>query len=243
MRNQILFQASYQISYRPIKILPLSVSVDTTAHRCYYQFCFWMKSISALSFACIGNKFFSSGRKVCKSYYNSCFFNVSLALVFPILRGRIIASSTQISTCVIFLNIKTLSILNCIQDYKISIHIFNRILDLAWSMWMKLHLEQHFMWTQIDLIYCGTIIHVVYHALPILRLLMLWRIKEPMHQQAWNWPQSRNIPSPTSEDLNSPLRRVKNVTQKQFPFFDKWSIKCYTDINNISFWYLKTHIV
>ena len=41
----------------------------------------------------------------------------------------------------------TLHMLNCFKDYKKYIHIFNNILDLAWPKWMKLTLEQQYMFS------------------------------------------------------------------------------------------------
>ena len=37
------------------------------------------------------------------------------------------------------------NMLNCFKDYETYIHVFNRILDLAWSKELKLTLEQQYM--------------------------------------------------------------------------------------------------
>ena len=77
------------------------------------------------------------------------------------------------------INQSTLNMLNCFKDYKRYIHVFNRILDLAWP-------------SLVDEINSGTAIHVVCPTQPI-TCLMHWRHQEPVHQQAWHCPQSRNM--------------------------------------------------
>ena len=65
-----------------------------------------------------------------------------------------------------------------------------------------MHLKSYLGFGLIQLyeINCGTTLLV------FVCLLMLWRLYEPDHQQAWYWPQGRNIPSPSSEELtNWPL--------------------------------------
>ena len=77
--------------------------------------------------------------------------------------------------------------LNCFKDYKRYIHILNHISNLAWPKWMKLSLEQHYM------LY---VLHSQYHA--------CWCTGDFRSQCISRHDidlQSRNIPSPASEEL------------------------------------------
>ena len=56
-----------------------------------------------------------------------------------------VTSSIGHNHCSCMKVILTLNVLNCFKDYKIYIHIFNGILDLAWPKLMKLTLEQQYM--------------------------------------------------------------------------------------------------
>ena len=81
----------------------------------------------------------------------------------------------------------TLNMLNCFKDYKRYIHILNQISNLAWPKWMKLSLEQH---------YILYVLHSQYHA--------CWCTGDFRSQCISRHdidPQSRNIPSPASEEL------------------------------------------
>ena len=64
-----------------------------------------------------------------------------------------------------------------------------RYIFLALTHWYW-HFEKHHGYglTQIDEINSGTTIHVSCSAQPIPCLLMLCRLKEPVHQEAWYWP-------------------------------------------------------
>ena len=66
------------------------------------------------------------------------------------------------------------------------------------------HFESYleFGLTRVDQINSGTKIHVVCPTLPTPCLLMLWRLQEPEHQQAWYWP-------PEPGYSISSIRRVK----------------------------------
>ena len=82
-------------------------------------------------------------------------------------------------------SILTFNMLNCLKHYTRYVHILHRIQELVWPKWLN----------------SGTIIHVRYPIQPIPCLLMFWRLQEPWHQQAWYWPQGRNILSLASEEL------------------------------------------
>ena len=72
-------------------------------------------------------------------------------------------------------------ILNMLKDYKIYIHILNRILGFVWPKEMKLTLGQH---------YC---------CLPYTANTM--PLKSPVHQQARYRTQNRNTPPLVSKEL------------------------------------------
>ena len=85
-----------------------------------------------------------------------------------------------------WLFILTLNMLNCLKDYKRSIHILNHILDLAWPKWLKLTLEQKYMLS---------VLYSQYHACWCSGDFRSQGIRHGMD------PQSQNIPSPASEEL------------------------------------------
>ena len=71
------------------------------------------------------------------------------------------------------IDIKTLNMLNYFKYYRRHIHISIRILDLAWTKWMKSTPGRQYT--------------VVSPTEPTPCLLMIWRLWEPGHHQAWYW--------------------------------------------------------
>ena len=82
------------------------------------------------------------------------------------------------------------NMLNCFKDYSRCIHISCHVSDFVQPKKTKFTMDQPYMLLN-------------YPILTIPCLLMLWRLYEPGHHQAWYWPQSRNIPSPASEEYTS----------------------------------------
>ena len=63
----------------------------------------------------------------------------------------------------------------------------------------------------------GTTIHVVCLSQPISCLLVHWQVLEPVHQQAWYWPQSQDISPPASEELRKTYRKISNIRLTKSP--------------------------
>ena len=116
--------------------------------------------------------------------YKSMTFTLS---VTEGLNLSIFSSDCRSYVCCFTVVIKTLNMLNCFKDYKRYIHILNHISNLAWPKWMKLSLEQHYM------LY---VLHSQYHA--------CWctgNFRSQCISRHYIDLQSRNIPSPASEEL------------------------------------------
>ena len=101
--------------------------------------------------------------------------------------GYALMHSLQKSFMDAWLQLMSLHMRNCFKDYKIYIHILNRILDLAWK-WMNLPLEQQYMLS---------VLHSQWHACCC---------SDDFRSQGISRhgidPQSGNLLSPASEELN-----------------------------------------
>ena len=113
------------ISYVIPVIIGCIIAIDSTAH------------------TCIGTRVYLNF-----THHNS--FTTFLLLKLHLLPGiksknPILGNSLHIVTYQL-----TLNMLNCLKDYKIHIHIFNGILDVARPKQMKLTLEQQYMFIVLD---------------------------------------------------------------------------------------------
>ena len=86
------------------------------------------------------------------------------------------------------------------RDWKLT-----SIMQRLYELYSYFEMYLRFGLTQVDEIKPRTTVHVVCPTQPIPCLLILWRLSEPVHQQAWYWHQGRIIPPPPSEVFDEVL--------------------------------------